>query len=333
MPQMETAPGAKSHPVAPSRRTEGAVAAPRSTERASVDVLIQTYNEEANLPHALKSVAGWVNRVFVVDSGSTDGTERIAREMGAEFVPHAWEGYAGQKNWALANLPFASDWTLILDADEAITPPLREEIIALCNHPPAETPETGFYINRYLIFLGKRISHCGYFPSWNLRLFRRGKARYEDRPVHEHMILDGEPGFLKGLMSHEDRRGLEHYIAKHNRYSTLEAEVAYFGVEDNGEGVQARPFGNSIERRRFFRTRVYPRLPAKWFGRFLYMYFLKLGFLDGLNGLRFCLFISSHELFVGLKLLELQEQARRAAAGGEAPQETTRKQIGALPRK
>ncbi|MCC6422986.1 MAG: colanic acid biosynthesis acetyltransferase WcaF [Phycisphaerales bacterium] len=279
-----------------------------------LDVLIQTFNEEQNLPHALASVAGWTGRVFVVDSGSTDRTLEIARASGATVVEHAWEGYARQKNWALDNLPFESPWVMILDADEAITPQLRREIEQLCARPADSVPQSGFYINRYLLFLGKRIRHCGYFPSWNLRLFKRGKARYEDRPVHEHMIVDGPQGFLKHLLEHNDRRGLEHYIAKHNRYSTLEAETLYFAHSlPDRNLIKPDAFGSSVERRRFFKTHIYPRLPAKWLGRFLWMYFLKLGFLDGMTGLRFCLLISSHELITSLKLYELKQRAKETA--------------------
>lgn len=278
--------------------------------RCPVDVLILTYNEEANLPHALRSVAGWANRVFVVDSGSTDATELVAREGGADVVRHPWEGYAGQKNWALDELPFESPWVFILDADEAVTPELRDEIARICARPVEDVAEAGFYVNRYLIFMGARIRHCGYFPSWNLRLFKRGAARYEERPVHEHMVLQGRAGHLKGLLSHEDRRGLEYYVAKHNRYSTLEAETIFFGRDGSPAGVQPRLTGNAVERRRFFKTRIYPHLPLRSFGRFVWMYFIRLGFLDGVAGLRFCLLIASHELFTTLKLRELQYRAR-----------------------
>src|SRR5262249_36566450 len=101
----------------------------------TVDVLIQTHNEELNLPYTLASIAGWVNRVFVVDSGSTDKTRQIAEKFGATFVEHAWEGYAGQKNWALDNLPWESQWILILDADEAVSAGLREEILNVVSRP------------------------------------------------------------------------------------------------------------------------------------------------------------------------------------------------------
>lgn len=285
---------------------------PLATARAPVDVVMIAYNEHVNLPYSLGSVVAWANKVYVVDSGSTDGTQDLARRMGAQVVEHPWEGYARQKNWALDNLPLQSPWVLIIDADESITPKLRDEILQLCNRPPDEIPESGFFINRSLVFLGKRIRHCGYFPSWNLRLFKRGLARYEDRAVHEHMVLDGRPGYLKNLLDHEDRRGLEYYIAKHNRYSTLEAETVFYGEHAGQSHVKPSLFGNAVERRRFLRVKVLPKLPANWLFRFLWMFLFQLGFLDGMTGLRFCLFISSHELFSDLKLQELRRRAREA---------------------
>jgi putative colanic acid biosynthesis acetyltransferase WcaF len=155
-------------------------------------------------------------------------------------------------------------------------------------------------------------------------LFKRGKARYEERPVHEHMIVDGPTGFLKGLMDHEDRRGLEFYIAKHNRYSTLEAEVIHHLKREAQGALPARAFGNAVERRRFFRDKVYPKVPARWVWRFLWMYVIKLGFLDGMTGLRFCLLISTHEMFTSLKVVELQMREKSALAAMEG--ETTSRQ-------
>src|SRR5882672_3546487 len=135
---------------------------PEASERALVDVLIQTFNEEENLAHTLASLQGWVNKVFVVDSGSTDRTTQIAREHGAEVIHHDWEGYAAQKNWALDNLPFTSPWILILDADESVSPELREEVVRTVSRSPDSVPEAGFHINRVFIFMGRQIRHCGY---------------------------------------------------------------------------------------------------------------------------------------------------------------------------
>ncbi len=269
-----------------------------------IDAFVITKNEELNLPHCLRALAGWTRRVFVVDSGSTDRTCDIARELGAEVVEHAWEGYAAQKNWAIDTLPLEADWILIVDADEVITPRLRDELVAIAERPAGDVRENGFYINRLFYFLGKPIRHCGYYPSWNLRFFKRGRGRYEDRAVHEHLLVDEPIGWIKTPMLHEDHRGLEDYIAKHNHYSTLEARAI---AEDDGE-LAASLTGNALERRRWIKRHVYRRLPAKWLFRFLYMYVFRLGVLDGLNGFRFCLFISSYEMDIGLKLAEIRRE-------------------------
>lgn len=268
------------------------------------DVLIQTYNEALNLPYTLASLRGQAKRVFVVDSGSTDGTQKLAESAGATVVHHDWEGYSRQKNWALDNLPFESEWILILDADESMSPELLHEVKSITQREPSAVPEVAFYINRVLVFLGRKIWHCGYYPSWNLRLFRRGRARYEDRVVHEHMIADGPTGYLEHLLIHEDRRGLEHFFAKHNRYSTLEAWEIYARPEPWPGWT--RFWRDRITRRRFGKTRILPRIPAAWLARFLFMYVFRLGFLDGRAGWMLCNFIASYELSVQLKYRELR---------------------------
>jgi glycosyltransferase involved in cell wall biosynthesis len=268
-----------------------------------VDVLIQTHNEELNLPHALASLQGWTNKVFVVDSGSSDGTLEIAGNAGAVVVHHDWEGYAGQKNWALANLPWESDWILIVDADESVTPELREQILQITVKPVELVAPSGFYINRIFIFMGRQIRHCGYYPSWNLRLFKRGRARYESRLVHEHMLVDGPTAYIKGLLLHEDRRGIEHFVAKHNRYSTLEAQELYATLTP-WPGISAL-IHDRMARRRFLKTRVLPSLPVPWFWKLLYMFIFLEGFMDRAAGWNLCLFISTYEYFIHVKYKEL----------------------------
>lgn len=285
---------------------------------SNIEVLIPVLNEEVNLPHALRSVAPWADAVHIIDSGSTDSTRAVAESFGASVVDRPWLGYAAQKNWALDNLPLKADWILIIDADESVEPDLRDEMLAIARKPVGQTPESGYYINRYFIFLGRRIRHCGYYPSWNLRFFKRGRARYEQRDVHEHMLVDGPTAYLKGHLEHNDRKGLEAYMAKHNRYSTLEAREIVRSMEGGrAASIKASPFGNALERRRWMKHVVYPRLPAKWLARFLYSYLWRLGFLDGLTGLRFCLFLSAYELLISLKIVE-ERQRRKEAQGGAA---------------
>jgi glycosyltransferase involved in cell wall biosynthesis len=274
-----------------------------------IAILILTRDEETNLPFALASVKDWAGQVFVLDSGSTDRTQPIAEAAGATFVHHDWEGYARQKNWGLDHLPITQPWVFILDADEVITPELQAELQAVAARN--DISENGFYINRFFIFLGQRIRHCGYYPSWNLRFFRHGKARYEERDVHEHMVVDGPIGYLKHDMEHNDRRGLEFYIAKHNHYSTLEARELFKIEKGISTGtISCSFFGGPIERRRWIKTRLWPRLPAKWALRWFFMYVFRLGFLDGLTGFHFCLFLAAYEHQITLKLKELRQAAQ-----------------------
>lgn len=277
-----------------------------ATRRANLSVLIPTFNEEVNLPHALRSVVGWVDRIFVVDSESTDRTRDIARQHGAEVVVQPWLGYAKQKNWALDNLPIDTDWVFILDADEAITPALRDELLSISRKDPTSVPESGFYVNRLPHFMGRAIRHCGFFPSYNLRFFKRGRARYEDREVHEHMVVDGLTTQLKQIMLHEDRRGLEHYIAKHNRYSTLEAREI-LKEQLRVASTRAEQLERGIAFRRWLKLHVLPYLPLSGVFRFFYMYFFRLGFLDGATGFRFCLLLATYDFFITLKLHELRQ--------------------------
>lgn len=290
--------------------------------RSNISVIIPTFNEETNVRYALESVRDWADAVFVVDSESTDKTRDIATQHGAQVFVQPWLGYARQKNWALTNLPITTDWVFILDADEAITDTLRDELLIVSRGDASQNRISGYYVNRLTYFLNKPIRHCGYFPSYNLRFFKRGKARYEEREVHEHMIVDGPTSRLRHLMLHEDRRGLEHLIAKHNRYSTLEArELTRERVLRKGE--DAGPLERGIATRRWLKRNILPRLPFTALWRFLYMYIVKLGILDGATGFRFCLFLAAYDLFISLKMTEIKATGLDASATLQATDEAS----------
>jgi glycosyltransferase involved in cell wall biosynthesis len=275
---------------------------------APVSVLVPTLDEELNLPDCLDCLS-WADQIFVVDSYSNDRTVQIARGFGVHVVQHAFESYSRQKNWALETLPFRNEWVLIVDADERVTPELRAEIETLLPNASRE----GYYVNRRFIFLGRWIRHAGWYPSWNLRLFRHRLGRYDDREVHEHVILDGKAGYLRNDLLHLDRRGLDAFVARHNRYSTLEA-AARFKAETDALDRARLPvslLASPVQRKRFLRERVWPNLPAKPLALFLYMYVLRRGFLDGTPGLALCVFHAFQEFMVGLKLAEHRRLSSR----------------------
>lgn len=279
---------------------------------SGVAVIILTFNEEANIAQALKSVAGWASEVFVLDSFSTDRTVEIARSFGAQVAQNKFENFGKQRNHALDNLAIASEWVLFLDADEWVTPELKAAISAIVASAPAEN---GFYINRRLIWMGRWIRR-GYYPSWILRFFRRAKGRCEDRAVNEHLIVEGSTGRLRGDLMHEDRKGVGDWIAKHNGYATREAlEIFDKGRDPDYQEIAASPFGGQGERRRWLRVKVWNRLPplVRPFFYFFYRYVLRGGFLDGRMAFIFHFFHALwYPMLIDVKYLE--EKMRRRCA-------------------
>jgi glycosyltransferase involved in cell wall biosynthesis len=274
---------------------------------APISVLIPVKNEESNLAACLNSVL-WAGELVVVDSGSEDRTCAIASEMGASVHQfHYIPGGPKKKNWALANIPFRYDWILILDADERITPPLAREIAGTVADPG---PAAGFYINRRFYFLDRWIKRAGYFPSWNMRLFRKGRGFYErivdtdtrsgDNEVHEHVILDGPAGRLRHVMDHFAFPSIEVFIEKHNRYSNWEALLRRRAAEPlksvaGGDGVQS---AHNLRRRL---KRIGRALPFPHWLRFFYHFYWKLGFLDGATGYIFCHLLAEYEFWIWAK--------------------------------
>lgn len=278
-----------------------------------ISVIIPALNEEANLADCLRSVF-WADEVFVVDSHSTDRTAAIAEAAGAKVVQFDFHpGGPRKKNWALENLPFRNEWVLILDADERITPELEAEIRREFASGP---PHDGYYLNRKLIFMGRWLRHGGNYPSWNLRLFRHRLGRYErlhtedlasagDVEVHEHVVLDGRAGYLREPMLHLDYKDLARWLDRHNRYSTWDAKMRLNLLEGKDvSSIAARLFGSPVERKRWLK-KLWLRLPCKPLLRFTYMYFLRLGFLDGKPGFLYSVLKATHEFHIAAKMWEM----------------------------
>jgi glycosyltransferase involved in cell wall biosynthesis len=285
-------------------------------------VLVAAKNEEANLARCLASLRS-AQRVVVLDSHSTDRTAAIAASAGAEVVQFDYlGGYPKKRQWALDHLDIGTPWILLLDADEVVPTELLDEIGSAIG---GSAPGDAFLITKGFHFLGKRFRFGG-FSFAAVLLFRRGKARFEqvegecgkaehglDMEVHERLIVDGTIGRLRTPLIHEDFKGLQAYIDRHNRYSTWEAAVrrAYLQTGKYGaDTIRPRLFGNTQERRRFLKTLVM-RLPFESWLWFFYHYVLKLGFLEGRRGLIACQIRASYISQCRAKMYEMSLQSER----------------------
>ncbi|HET9409162.1 MAG TPA: glycosyltransferase family 2 protein [Candidatus Sulfotelmatobacter sp.] len=287
-----------------------------------LSVVIITHNEEANIGRTLESVKALVSdgkgEIVIVDSGSTDRTMEIAKSYGAKVFVEEWKGYAAQKNSAITKA--TGDWILSLDADEELDPEASEQVLKALtawynavkrsdrlhadNFLPDPRTETyiqdfvavtgaqpyaqGIEIRRRNFFLGRWIKHGGFWPDPKLRLFRRGGARFEDRAVHEDVRVEGRTGQIRrGTLIHHSYPTLSEYIEHMNRYSSLGAEMAV------AKGIRGFSVINIVVR---------PLLT------FIYNYFLRLGFLDGREGLLLHLY---HAVYVSWKYAKVWELSRK----------------------
>ncbi len=300
--------------------TEAASGEQQGTElNRPLSVVILTLNEERNLPACLQSLDGLDAEVFVVDSGSTDDTVRIAKEAGGHVCNHEFENYAAQRNWAFENLPITTPWTLCLDADERLTPELRQEIIERIS-VPAGGPD-GYMMKRRTYFLGKWIRHGGQYPAYHLRLFKTGKGRCEDRLYDQHFLVAGQVASLKNDYIDIITADLSNWIERHNRWASLEASeiLAQKNRQQTAQEKTVVPdlFGTPIQRKRFLRSIVYQNFPLflRPFLFWIYGYVLRLGFLDGMPGLIFhTLQRFWFRFLVDAKIYEQRTSARRESS-------------------
>jgi glycosyltransferase involved in cell wall biosynthesis len=256
--------------------------------RLPISVIVLTFNEEPNIEACLQSVYSCVGEVFVVDSGSTDCTLEIARRYTDKIVEHPFENYARQRNWAQTNLPLSYEWILHLDADERISPELAQSLRAFFSSTAPEQVD-GLLVTRRTVFMGRAIMHGGHYPTYHLRIFRHQKGHCEDRLYDQHFLVHGPTRRIDGDLIDTITSDLSIWLARHARWATLEAQE-YLATEakTQGQQVAARLGGTPIERRRWLRM-SYGRAPLflRAFGYFFYRYILRLGFLDGTEGLIF----------------------------------------------
>lgn len=272
-----------------------------------ISVLILTLNEEVNLKRCLDSVK-WSDDIVVLDSYSTDRTLEIAREFNARVAQRKFDDWASHQNWANQNIEFKHRWVYYSDADEVVPPDLREEMLATIK---ASGNSHAAYRLRYRnFFLGRWIRHCGIYPVWVIRLFRPDRVEWE-RLVNPVPRVDGQIGTLKAHFEHYSfNKGFDAWIDKHNRYSRDEALESIRSLKEHVVDWRGlSPFAEPARRRRTLKE-VSFRLPSRPLLRFLYMFFLRLGFLDGLPGFHYCVLLSIYEYMIVLKILEIERRKR-----------------------
>lgn len=267
-----------------------------------VTVCIPVRNEARNLPGCLESLGSHFKRVVVADSRSTDASRLIAQAAGAEVLEFDWNGkFPKKRNWALRNYRWETPWVLFLDADERVNSLFVEEL----ERTLGATDKAGFWISFTDWFMGRPLHHGDVFCK--LALFRIGAGEYErfpeewwsglDMEVHEHPVLEGEVGEIRARLEHRDVRGLRDYIARHNDYSTWEANrflwLASAGPDE---------WDKLIPRQRL----KYRHLDKWWFAPFYFFvgYVVKLGIADGLAGLRFALMKRRYFSDIRMKIME-----------------------------
>lgn len=252
-----------------------------------LSVVILTLNEEKHIERCIKSLLPITDKIFIIDSGSTDNTVKIAENLGAKVILNTWISYAFQFNFGIKNSPFNTKWLMRMDADEYILPELASEI----NENLSKTPENihGFYIKRRVIFMEKWIKNGGYYPYWLLRIWRNGSGFCEESWMDEHIRLEkGESAQLQNDIVDHNLNKLTWWTNKHNNYANREViDLLNLKYEFNSkETVAPKLFGTQEQRTRWIKKK-YANFPL--FTRpliyFHYRYFIRLGFIDGFPGL------------------------------------------------
>lgn len=250
----------------------------------ALSVVIITFNAERCLDACLQSVR-WADEIVLVDSGSTDDTLAIAVRFGARVITEPWRGFGRQKQFAVELA--RNDWVLCVDADERVSDELATSVREVLNSASL----SGYQMARCNRFLGRWLRHGEGYPDWNLRLFDRRRGRWADVPVHEHVIVDGEVGQLRGELLHESQDTLAAYLEKQNRYTSLQAQHLF----ERGVKPSVR------------------RLVLSPWLRFVKFYILRSGFRDGVAGFVHITIGCFNSFMKYAKLLEYHH-SRRAPA-------------------
>jgi glycosyltransferase involved in cell wall biosynthesis len=272
----------------------------------SVSVLIMTLDEEVNLPACLASVA-WSDDIVVLDSFSSDKTVEIAKAAGARVYQHEYVNELSQRRYGLKEIPFKHPWVYIPDADEVTPPELREEILAIA--ADSDRPESAFRSRFKVFFMGRWLRYSSLYPTWVVRLVRPDRIDFEQREINCYWLVDGPEGRLRNHFIHYSfNKGISWWFEKHNRYSWHEARESLKSLADErlkwDDVVHA---ADPVRRRRMLKSLSF-RFPCRPFLRFIYMYVLRRGFLDGWPGYVYCRLLASYEFMIVIKIAEIRRR-------------------------
>lgn len=263
-------------------------------------VLILTLNEEKNLPACLESVR-WSDDIVVFDSFSTDRTMEVAKAANARVVQTRFDNERVHRAESL-KVGFKHDWVYNPDADEITPPELAEEILSVTGDP--RNPVVAYRVRRKDMFMGRWLKHSSLYPTWAVRLFRPAFISFE-RNINLKYVIGGPEGRLRNHYLHYSfNNGLDAWVEKHNRYSRLEA-MELLSKARPGLCWRELASGSAVERRRALKELSFS-FPCRGLLRFLYTYFLKLGFLDGWPGYHYCVLLSFYEHLISLKSQEAE---------------------------
>lgn len=275
---------------------------------SAVSVLILTLNEEANLADCIDSCS-WCDDVIVFDSLSQDRTREIALAKNARVIERPFDNYAAQRNAALTSVHYKHPWVLMVDADERVPPELAAEASVKVAAAGADT--VMFRMRRKDFFLGQWLKRSSGYPTWFGRLVRIGRVHVE-RDVNEEYIADGRIERLNSHLHHYPfNKGVAYWFERHNRYSSMEALAKVsMAVAEHKAGAL---FGaDPVARRRIMKKMLY-RVPARPFIVFLYLYFIRLGVLDGRAGFQFSRMRAIYESLIDVKVMEIKRRQRGLA--------------------
>ncbi len=243
-----------------------------------ISATIITYNEAHDIQACLESVK-WVDEIIVVDSGSTDATLEFCKKYNARIVVNPWPGYVNQKNFSLKLA--SNEWVIALDADERLSVELNSQIKALLKNNLFKND--GYFMPRRTYYFGRWINHCGWYPDYKLRLFRKSKGIWQGDDPHDFVSINGTTGYLRGDILHYPYKDIDEHLKKISLYTSIMAEIAY-----------SKGFKFKIGKLIFSPV-----------AKFFRMYLLRFGFLDGLQGFVIALMGAYYIFLRHLKLWEI----------------------------